>query len=78
MRDSNQGNLKDNFSIFAPFLNVFYRNNFDDTEDAIKKRVENYNAKTKPVAQKFNAKVINAERAADDIFADIQKVMDAM
>jgi len=54
------------------------RNNFDDTEDAIKKRVENYNAKTKPVAQKFNAKVINAERAADDIFADIQKVMDAM
>ena len=40
--------------------------------------MENYNAKTKPVAQKFNAKVINAERAADDIFADIQKVMDAM
>ena len=55
-----------------------FRNNFDDTEDAIKKRVENYNSKTKSVAQKFNAKVINAERSADDIFVDIQKVMDAL
>ena len=59
-------------------LIFFYRNNFDDTEEAIKKRVENYNAKTKSVAQKFNAKVINAERSSDDIFADVQKVMDAM
>ena len=55
-----------------------FRNNFDDTEDAIKKRVENYNSKTKSVAQKFNAKGINAERSADDIFVDIQKVMDAL
>ena len=62
------------------FFLIFFlhRNNFDDTEEAIKKRVENYNAKTKSVAQKFNAKVINAERPCDDIFADVQKVMDAM
>ena len=56
----------------------YYRNNFDDTDEAIKKRVQNYLEKTKPLAAKFNAKVINAERSADDIFADVQKIMDAM
>lgn len=54
------------------------RNNFDDTPDAIAKRITNYNEKTKPVAQQYKAKVINAEQPADAIFAEVQKVMDAM
>ena len=54
------------------------RNNFDDTDESITKRIDNYNQKTRAVAQKFNAKVVNAERTSDDIFADIQKILDAM
>ena len=56
----------------------FSRNNFDDTDESITKRIDNYNQKTRAVAQKFNAKVVNAERTSDDIFADIQKILDAM
>ena len=37
-----------------------------------------YLEKTKPLAAKFNAKVINAERSKDEIFEDVQKIMDAM
>lgn len=54
------------------------RNNFDDTPDAIAKRIANYNEKTKPVAQQFKAKVINAEQPADTIFAEVQKIMEAL
>ena len=48
--------------------------NFDDTEDSIAKRIANYNANTKPVIAKYGAKVITAERSADDIFADVEKL----
>merc|ERR1712241_1129857 len=54
------------------------RNNFDDTEDAIVKRIEIYNEKTKPIAANFNAKSVNAERLADEIFEDVQKFMNAL
>jgi len=54
------------------------RNNFDDTEDSILKRIANYNEKTRPLAQKYKAKVVNAARNADDIFADVQKVMESL
>jgi len=54
------------------------RNNFDDTEDAIEKRIVIYNEKTKQVASKNNAKVINADRTAEEIFEDLQKVLEAM
>jgi len=51
------------------------RNNFDDTEESIAKRVANFNANTRPIAEKFAAKVVNAERSAVDIFADVEKLM---
>jgi len=51
------------------------RNNFDDTEDSIVKRIENFNAKTRPILVKFNAKFVNAERSAVDIFADVEKII---
>jgi len=50
------------------------RGNFDDTADSIKKRLANYTDNTKPVIEKFKAEMINVERAADDIFADVEKL----
>lgn len=50
------------------------RNNFDDTEESINKRLANYNECTKPVIAKYGAKSINAERTADEIFADVEKL----
>lgn len=50
------------------------RNNFDDTEDSIVKRINNFNSRTRPVVAKFSAKVVNAERSAVDIFADVEKI----
>ena len=50
------------------------RGNFDDTADSIKKRLANYIDNTKPVIEKFKAETINVERAADDIFADVEKL----
>ena len=55
-----------------------FRNNFDDTEDAIEKRIVIYNEETKQVASKNNAKVVNADRSAEEIFEDLQKVLEAM
>merc|ERR1712141_680742 len=54
------------------------RNNFDDTEDAIGKRITIYNDKTNPVATSHKAKAINAERSTDEIFADIQNILNGM
>jgi adenylate kinase len=54
------------------------RNNFDDTEESILKRIENYNQQTKPVADKFKAKIVNAERTADEIFPDVEAVMNGV
>ena len=56
-----------------------YRNNFDDTPDSIMKRLTTYNEKTKPIASKFKATQIDAgERPADDIFLDIQKIVETL
>merc|ERR1712141_883807 len=54
------------------------RNNFDDTPDAILKRIATFTEKTKPVASKYKAKTINAKPSADEIFADVQKYMDSI
>jgi len=51
------------------------RGNFDDQPDAIAKRVAKWNDKTKPIAAAYNAFVINAERTANEIFADIEKAI---
>merc|ERR1711988_301677 len=54
------------------------RNNFDDTEEAIEKRIQLYNEKTKPLGGKFGAKIVQAERTSDEIFTDVQTIMDAI
>lgn len=48
------------------------RQNFDDTDDAIKKRIANFNEKTLPIFQKFANKVvqIDANRAPEEMFPD--------
>jgi len=50
------------------------RGNFDDTPESVAKRITNYCTNTKPVIEKFNAMVINVERPADEIFAEVQKL----
>jgi len=42
------------------------------------KRIEIYNEKTKPIAANFNAKIVNAERLAEEIFEDVQKIMNTL
>merc|ERR1711936_65735 len=54
------------------------RNNFDDTEEAIEKRIQLYSEKTKPLGDKFGAKIVQAERTSDEIFVDVQTIMDAI
>ena len=51
------------------------RANFDDQEEAIKKRLATWNEKTKPVAAKYNAFVINGDRAANEVVADVIKAL---
>lgn len=54
------------------------RNNFDDNPDAILKRIQTYTSKTKPIAQKHNAKVVNAEKSADVIFEELGKIVETL
>lgn len=51
------------------------RGNFDDQPDAVAKRIAQWNGTTKPVAAAHNGFVINAERPANEIFADVQKAL---
>jgi len=54
----------------------------DDNPEAIKKRFDTYQNETKPVIEHFEAKnlirKINAEREVTDVFADTQRVLDAV
>ena len=51
------------------------RGNFDDDASAIEKRLKVWNEKTKPVAEKHKAFVINADRSANEIVADVEKAI---
>ena len=51
------------------------RGNFDDNEKAISNKLQTWNEKTKPVAAKFKAFNINADRPANEIVADIEKAL---
>ena len=42
------------------------------------KRIDSYNQMTKPVADKFKAKIVSAERTADEIFPDVEAIMDGV
>lgn len=56
------------------------RGNFDDNLGSIDKRIENFNAKTLPVAELYGERVkrVTCERTVEEIFADVQKVMDGI
>lgn len=51
------------------------RGNFDDDASAIEKRLKVWNEKTRPVAEKHKAFVINADRSANEIVADVEKAL---
>ena len=51
------------------------RGNFDDQQSSIEKRLKLWNENTKPVAEKFSAFVINADRTANEIVADVEKAI---
>ena len=51
------------------------RGNFDDQPEAVQKRIKSWNEVTKPVADANNAFVINAERPANEIHADVEKAL---
>jgi len=51
------------------------RGNFDDDAAAIEKRLKVWNEKTKPVAAKHKAFLINADRSANEIVTDIEKAL---
>ena len=59
---------------------IHFRNNFDDSEDSIKRRLAEWNEKTRPLARKLGPQItyIWAEKDEDDIFIELQKVMDAI
>jgi len=50
------------------------RGNFDDTEESIKKRLAYYDTNTRPVIDNFNTKIINVEREANEIFAEVENI----
>merc|ERR1711962_282425 len=47
------------------------RGNFDDTPDAIQKRIANYNENTRAIMDKFPALRVNAEVAPDEIASEV-------
>ncbi|CAB4059314.1 adk [Lepeophtheirus salmonis] len=53
------------------------RGNFDDTEDAIKNRIETYNSRTKPILTKYinNVKKVNADQDKDQTYEDVKKII---
>jgi len=56
------------------------RANFDDTTEAVEKRIESFNKETLPVVEAYKAKVktVNAERSKEEIFADVQKIVESL
>eukprot|EP00094_Tigriopus_californicus_P005772 TCALIF_05563-PA protein Name:"Similar to ak1 Adenylate kinase isoenzyme 1 (Cyprinus carpio)" AED:0.08 eAED:0.08 QI:317/0.5/0.66/1/1/1/3/901/220 len=56
------------------------RGNFDDNKTSIEKRLHNFYTKTVPVVEHYGdlVKRINAERPKEEVFADVQKVMESL
>ena len=51
------------------------RGNFDDNRASIDNRLKIWNERTLPVALKFKATMINAERTQSEILQDLEKVI---
>ena len=52
------------------------RGNFDDSDDSIEKRIKNYNEKTKPLIEKWNAIKIDAEKPTPEVFANLMTALE--
>ncbi|QQP53682.1 Adenylate kinase, partial [Caligus rogercresseyi] len=53
------------------------RGNFDDTEDAIKNRIDTYNSRTKPLLEKFASKLkkVNGDQDKDKTYEEVKKAI---
>ena len=51
------------------------RGNFDDGRSSIDKRLKIWNEKTRPLADKYEATVINSERPVNEIFRDLENAI---
>ena len=49
------------------------RGQFDDAAEAINKRLKIWNEDTRPLVKAFNGIIINADRAANEVLADVEK-----
>jgi len=52
------------------------RGNFDDSDDSIDKRIKNYNEKTKPLIEKWNAVKIDADKPAPEVFEELMAALE--
>ena len=52
------------------------RGNFDDGDESIDKRIKNYNEKTKPLIEKWNAVKIDADKAAPEVFNEVMATLE--
>lgn len=62
-----------NNSVLRERLNE--RNNFDDNAEAISNRFQQWSERTKAVLQKYNAVAINAVKSRDEVFSEIETVL---
>ena len=53
------------------------RNNFDDTQESIYKRINEFNTCTMPLVRKWNAISIEANREKTEVFKDIKTALKA-
>ena len=52
------------------------RASFDDNARSIKKRLEAWNEKTKPIARSFNAIIIDANIPANEVLKNVEKALE--
>ena len=52
------------------------RGSFDDNVRSIKNRLETWNEKTKQIARAFNAIIIDADQAANDVLANVENALE--
>merc|ERR1711963_257851 len=52
------------------------RGNFDDGDESIDKRIKNYNEKTKPLIEKWNAVKIDADKEAPEVFNEVMATLE--
>ena len=51
------------------------RSNFDDTQESIYKRIDEFNTGTLPLVRKWNGITINADREQTEVYEDIKAAL---